>query len=173
MSQSAKENSRKFVIFRNMVRWARRVSYLARGATKWRQWLSILLVVQELRRTFGREVRPMSAAVAGPSANWPKNLLLPRRKTRPPPLWLYHTQSTTTYTHTETSFLVLCNYLLHIPSTYLLDKACTRLEPYIEYARTIGSTAYYLWEHFFAPNMLNKVPICIIGKKIHSKRKRM
>ena len=102
-----------------------------------------------------------------------KLTILPRRKTRPPPLWLYHTQSTTTYTHTETSFLVLCNYLLHIPSTYLLDKACTRLEPYIEYARTIGSTAYYLWEHFFAPNMLNKVPICIIGKKIHSKRKRM
>ena len=75
MSQAVKENSRKIVIFRNMVRWARRVSYLARGATKWRQWLSILLVVQELRRTFGREVRPMSAAVAGPSANWPKNLL--------------------------------------------------------------------------------------------------
>ena len=120
MSQYAKENSREFVIFRNMVRWARRVSYLARGATKWRQRLSILL--QELRRTFGR-VRPLPAAAAsGPSANGRKTY----KKNQAAPLSIPYT-APHTHTHTETSFLV-CRYL-YLPTC--LIKHAQRLEPYI------------------------------------------
>ena len=124
MSPSVKENSRKIVIFRNMVRWARRVSYLARGATKWRQWLSILLV-QELRRTFGRGVRPMPAAVAGPSANWPKNLLyyLEEKPGRPLSDYTIHRAPPHTHIQRLLSQYYVTTYYIYLVPTCLIKHA--------------------------------------------------